>query len=58
MADEQGAGIDASQLTGEDRPETGGEERPGTEGTAGGANRVTIPDPTGEENANSINVQP
>jgi hypothetical protein len=46
------------KLGGDDRPETGGENRPGTEGTAGDDNRVTIPDPSGEENANSINVQP
>lgn len=57
MADQEG-GIDASELRGEDRPETGGENRPGAAGDAGGANRVTIPDPSGEENANSINVQP
>jgi hypothetical protein len=59
MAEEnREGGIDASQLGGEDRPESGGENLPGAEGTAGADNRVTIPDPTGEEIANSIDVEP
>ncbi|HEX2178833.1 MAG TPA: hypothetical protein VHL54_04830 [Actinomycetota bacterium] len=56
--DDQAGGIDASKLTGEDRPESGGENLPGAAGTAGADNRLTIPDPTGEENANSIDVEP
>jgi hypothetical protein len=50
--------IDASQMSGGDRPSTGGEDRPGTEGTAAMDNQVTIPDPTGEENANTLPVEP
>lgn len=57
MADEQG-GIDASQLGGEDRPQAGGEDRPGAEGTAARDNQVTIPDPSGEEIANTIDTEP
>lgn len=50
--------IDASQLTGDDRPGSGGENRPGAGGTNENAVNVTIPDPSGEENANSIPVEP
>lgn len=53
-----GQPTDASQLTGGDRPESGGENRPGAEGTNENAVNVTIPDPSGEENANSIPVEP
>lgn len=53
-----GEPTDASQLTGGDRPETGGENRPGAEGTNENAVNVTIPDPSGEEIANSIPVEP
>jgi hypothetical protein len=50
--------IDASQMTGDDRPSTGGENRPGAEGTNEMDNNLTIPDPSGEEVANSIPVEP
>ncbi|HEU4866719.1 MAG TPA: hypothetical protein VFV09_03225 [Actinomycetota bacterium] len=50
--------IDASQMSGGDRPSTGGENRPGAEGSNENAVNVTIPDPSGEENANSIPVEP
>lgn len=49
---------DASQLTGDDRPESASENRPGAGGTNENAVNVTIPDPSGEENANSIPVEP
>ena len=49
---------DASQLEGGGRPESGGEDRPGAEGAAAAANQVTIPDPTGEENANVVPTEP
>jgi hypothetical protein len=45
-------------MSGGDRPSTGGENRPGAEGTNENAVNVTIPDPSGEENANSIPVEP
>ncbi len=50
--------IDASQITGSDRPGSGGENRPGAEGTNENAVNVTIPDPSGEEISNSIPVEP
>lgn len=53
MTDQAQTGIDASEMTGEDRPQAGGENRPGAQGDAGGANRVTVPDPTGEDNSSS-----
>ena len=46
--------IDASQLDSSSRPPAGGQDRPGAEGTAAGANNLTVPDPSGEEIANSI----
>ncbi len=49
-----GQPTDASQLTGGDRPGSAGENRPGAEGTAKRDTNVTIPDPSGEEIANSI----
>lgn len=62
MADDMqvntGEPIDASQLSGSDRPDMGGEENPGAAGTAAMANEVTIPDPTGEEVANTYPVEP
>lgn len=61
MADQQTdqGGIDASKLSGEDRPETGGENRPGTEGYSGRDNAITPPNLTGEGDlAESVGVQP
>lgn len=62
MADDMqtnpGDPIDASELSGSDRPKVSGENNPGNEGTAAMANEVTIPDPTGEEVANTYPVEP
>lgn len=55
---ELGGGVDASTLGGDGRPTTGDGNRPGASGTARDDHNVTIPDPTGEENANSYNVEP
>lgn len=62
MADDMqtntGEPIDASQLGGGDSPGSGGEDLPGAEGTAAMDNEVTIPDPTGEEVANTYPIEP